>query len=76
MGNPQRVDDIVFSQGTQENVVLEKACMLRSQFIQKVGAYGEQGREGKEKQQGKVSPRVVVSDWKKAEWMSCPKHCV
>ena len=38
--------------------------MSRSQFVQKVGAYGEQGREGKEKQQGKVSPRVVVNDWK------------
>ena len=26
-GNPQRVDEIVFSQGKQEEVVLEKACM-------------------------------------------------
>ena len=30
----------------------------------KVGTYCGQGREGKEKQQGKVSPRVVGSDWK------------
>ena len=30
----------------------------------KFGAYYGQGREGKGKQQGKVSPRVVVSDWK------------
>ena len=38
--------------------------MSRSQFIQKVGAYCEHKREGKEEQQGKVSPWVVVSDWK------------
>ena len=47
MGNPQWVDEIVFLQSNQENVVLEEACMLRSQFIQKVGTYCGQGREGK-----------------------------
>ena len=62
--NPQQVDEIVFPQSKQENVVLEETCLSRSQFVQKVGAYGEQGREGKEKQQGKVSPWVVVSNWK------------
>ena len=62
--NPQWVDEIVFPQSKQENVVLEEACMSWSQFIQKVGAYCGQGREGKEEQQGKVSPRVVRSDWK------------
>ena len=55
MGNPQWVDEIVFPLSKQENVVLEEACMSRSQFIQKVGAYCEHGREGKEEQQGKVS---------------------
>ena len=58
MGHPQRVDEIVFPQSKQENVVLEEACMLRSQ----VDAYCGQGREGKEKQQGKVSLRIVGSD--------------
>ena len=76
MGNPQWVDEIVLPQSKQENVVLEEACMSQSQFVQKVDAYGEQEREGKDKQQGKVSPRVVVSDWKTPEWMSCPKHCI
>ena len=51
MGNPQWVDEIVFPQSKQENVVLEEACMSQSQ----VGAYCGQGREGKEKQQGKVT---------------------
>ena len=51
MGNPQRVDAEVFTQGKQENVVLEEACMSQSQ----VGAYCGQGREGKEKQQEKVT---------------------
>ena len=36
MGNPQRVDEIVFSQSKQEDVALEEACMLRSQFIQRL----------------------------------------
>ena len=36
MGNPQRVDEMVFSQSKQEEVVLEEACMLRSQFIQRL----------------------------------------
>ena len=36
MGNPQRVDEIVFSQSKQEEVVLEEACMLRSQFIRRL----------------------------------------
>lgn len=31
MGNPQRVDDIVFSQGKQEEVVLEEESMTWSQ---------------------------------------------
>ena len=35
-GNPQRVDAEVFSQGKQEEVILEDACMLRSQFIQRL----------------------------------------
>ena len=35
-GNPQRVDEIVFPQSNQENVVLEEARMSRSQFIQNV----------------------------------------
>ena len=30
MGNPQRVDEIVFPQSKQENVVLEEARMPRS----------------------------------------------
>ena len=45
--NPQQVDEIVFPQSKQENVVLEETCLSRSQFVQKVGAYCEQGREGK-----------------------------
>ena len=36
MGNTQRVDEIVFSQSKQEEVVLGEACMLRSQFIQRL----------------------------------------
>ena len=52
-GNPQWVDEIVSPQRKQENVVLEEACMSRSQFVQKVGAYCGQG---KEEQQGKISP--------------------
>ena len=56
--NPQRVDEIVFPQSKQENLVLEEACMSQSQ----VGAYCGQGRVGKEEQQGKVSTRVVWSD--------------
>ena len=64
MGNSQRVDEIVFPQSNQENVVLEEARMSWSQFIQKVGTYCEHEREGKEEQQGKVSPHVVGSDWK------------
>ena len=36
MGNPQRVDAKVFSQGKQEEVVLEEACMSCSQFIQRL----------------------------------------
>jgi len=30
VGNPQWVDEIVFPQSKQENVVLEEACMSRS----------------------------------------------
>ena len=45
-GNPQRVDEIVFSQSKQEEVVLEEACMLRSQFIQ--GLVHIVDKEGKE----------------------------
>ena len=58
MGNPQRVDEIVSPQSNQENVVLEESSISRSQFIQKFGAYCEQGREGK------VSPWVIGCDWK------------
>ena len=47
MGNPQWVDKIVFPQSKQENKVLEEVRMSQSQFIQKVGTYGEQGRKGK-----------------------------
>ena len=35
-GNPQRVDEIVFSQSKQEEVVSEEACMLRYHFIQRL----------------------------------------
>ena len=36
MGNPQRVDDIVFSLSKQEELVLEKVCMSCSQFTQRL----------------------------------------
>ena len=55
MGNPQWVDEIVFPQSKQENVVLEEACISRSQFIQKVGAYCEQGRGGKKSNREKLA---------------------
>ena len=35
MGNPQRVDAEVFSQGKQEEVVLEEESMTWSQFTRK-----------------------------------------
>ena len=43
--NPQRVDELVFSQGKQEEVVLEEACMSCSQFIQRlVHIVGKEGK--------------------------------
>ena len=41
-------------QRKQENVVLEEASMSRSQFVQKVGAYCGQGREGKKNTRKKL----------------------
>ena len=46
-GNPQRVDEIVFSQIKQEEVVSEEACMLRSHFIQMLTHIVD--KEGKER---------------------------
>ena len=51
MGNPQRVDEIVFSQSKQENVVLEDARIWRSQFMQKLAHIVV--KEGKEKKSNK-----------------------
>ena len=50
MGNPQRVDEIVFSQSKQEEVVLEEACMSCSQFIQRL-VHTDVVKEGKEKEE-------------------------
>ena len=36
MGNPQWVDEIVFSLSKQEEVVLEEVCMSCSQFTQRL----------------------------------------
>ena len=36
MGNPERVDKLVFSQSEQEEVALEEACMSWFQFIQRL----------------------------------------
>ena len=47
LGNPQWVDEIVFPQSNQENVVLEEACMLRYQFIQRLQHIVN--KEGKER---------------------------
>ena len=49
-GNPQRVDDIVFSQGKQE-VILEEVCMSCSQFIQRLVHMVD--KEGKKKKSSK-----------------------
>ena len=49
MGNPQRVDEMVFSQSKQEEVVSEEACMLRSHFIQRLVHIVD--KEGKEKEE-------------------------
>ena len=65
----------MFPQSKQENVVLEEACMSRSQFIQKVGAYCGQGREEKEEQHRKLASgsRECLE---KPEWMSSLKLSV
>ena len=75
MGNPQWVDEIVFPQRIQENVVLEEARISRSQFIQEVGAYCGQGREEKEEQHRRLASgsRECLE---KPKWMSSPKLCV
>ena len=49
MGNPQRVNEIVFSQGKQEEVVLEEACMSWSQLIQRLVHIVD--KEGNEKEE-------------------------
>ena len=46
-GNPQWVDEVVFSQSKQKEVVLEEACMLQSQFIQRLVYIMD--KEGKER---------------------------
>jgi len=46
-GNPQWVDEIVFPQSNQENVVLDEACMSQSQFIQRLVHIVD--KEGKER---------------------------
>ena len=56
MGNPQQVDEIVFSQSKQEDVVSKEACILRSHFIQSLAhIVDKEGKERKEEHLGKVS---------------------
>ena len=49
MGTPQWVDEILFSQSKQEEMVLEEACVSRSQFIQRLVHIMD--KEGKEKEE-------------------------